>query len=145
MKKHPTKFDTSDYTEDNVFGIKPMNKKVLGLMKDENAGRLMKEFVGLKAKAYSYTVENDESNIKTVKKIKGVKKCVVKRLDFNKFKESALNRKTFYGEQRVIRSRSHILHTEIVNKISLNFKDDKRYILPDGINTLAWGHKDIPN
>ena len=30
------------------------------------------------------------------------------------------------------------------NKTSLSAFDGKRYILDDGINTLAYGHKDIP-
>ena len=30
------------------------------------------------------------------------------------------------------------------NKTSLSDFDDKRYILDDGINTLPYGHKDIP-
>ena len=30
------------------------------------------------------------------------------------------------------------------NKISLSCYDDKRYTLDDGINTLPYGHKDIP-
>ena len=34
----PTTFDTSAYTEDHPSGLPRMNKKVLGLMKDEAAG-----------------------------------------------------------------------------------------------------------
>ena len=30
-----------------------------------------------------------------------------------------------------------------INKISLSCFDDKRYVLDDGINTLAYGHKDF--
>ena len=33
---------------------------------------------------------------------------------------------------------------ELSNKISLTAWDDKNYICDDGINTLPWGHKDIP-
>lgn len=69
----------------------------------------------------------------------------MKKLNINDYRESILRKRTFYGKQRVIRSRSHKLFTEIVNKISLNCKDDKRYILSDGINTLAWGHHKIRN
>ena len=43
-----------------------------------------------------------------------------------------------------IKSINHILVTYESNKISLYAFDDKRYILDDGINTLPYGHKDIP-
>ena len=40
------------------------NKKVISLMKDELVGKVMKEFVGLKAKAYSYlTDDKNDSKI----------------------------------------------------------------------------------
>ena len=45
---------------------------------------------------------------------------------------------------RGIKSKKHELHTYESNKISLSAFDDKRYILSDGINTLPYGHKDIP-
>ena len=49
----------------------------------------------------------------------------------------------------MIRSKSHIVNTYEVNKIGLSCYDDKRYILDDGISTLAYGHykiesKDLP-
>ena len=42
-----------------------------------------------------------------------------------------------------IKSKNHNLGTYETNKISLSCFDDKRYILKDGINTLAYCHKDI--
>ena len=50
------------------------NKKVTGLMKDELGGKIMKEFISLRPKMYSYRVEEQEP-----KKCKGIKKCVVKK------------------------------------------------------------------
>ena len=43
-----------------------------------------------------------------------------------------------------IKSINHILVAYKSNKRSLSAFDDKRYILADGINTLSYGHKDIP-
>ena len=40
----------------------------------------------------------------------------------------------------VIRSHKHNVFTEEVNKVALSANDDERYILEDGINTLALGH-----
>ena len=65
------RFDTSDYPPNHPSGIPTgCNKKVLGVFKDEVAGRNIEEFVGLRAKLYSYKMfEGKES-----KKCKGVKK-----------------------------------------------------------------------
>ena len=43
-----------------------------------------------------------------------------------------------------IKSFNNRMYTYESNKISPSAFDDKRYIHPDGINTLAYGHKDIP-
>ena len=43
-----------------------MNKKVIGLMKDELGGKIMKGFVALRPKAYSY-LTNDDNNVKKAK------------------------------------------------------------------------------
>ena len=49
------RFDTSDYPPNHPSGIPTRcNKKVLGVFKDEVAGRYIEEFVGLRAKLYSY-------------------------------------------------------------------------------------------
>lgn len=72
IKINAHKFDTSDYLPGNVHNIIPNSKKGLDLIKDENAGRIMIKFTGLKAKTYAYIV-NDEDNNKEreVKKVKG--------------------------------------------------------------------------
>ena len=44
---------------------------------------------------------------------------------------------------RGIKPKNPNLGTYETNKISLSCFDDKRYILKNGINTLAYGHKDI--
>ena len=43
---------------------------------------------------------------------------------------------------KIIQSRLHKIGTYDVCKISLSCFDDKRYILVDDINTLAYFHKD---
>ena len=69
-----SRFDTSDYPPDQPSGIPSgFNKKVLGKFKDEAAGKVIDEFVGLRAKLYSYKMfEGEESkNCKGIKKIDG--------------------------------------------------------------------------
>ena len=43
-------------------------------MKDELSGQIMKEFIGLRAKTYSYLKDNNDED----KKEKGTKTCVIK-------------------------------------------------------------------
>ena len=43
-------------------------------------------------------------------------------------------------EQHVIRSRLHNIHSEREKKIALIPHDDKRYLIPNGTDTLDWGH-----
>ena len=132
------RFDTSGYPPDHPSGIPSgFNKKVLGMFKDEVNGNVIDEFVGLRAKLYSYKMfEGEES-----KKCKGVKKSVVKKsITHEDYKTCLLTGKEQLRKQNIIRSYKHEVYTEEVNKVALSANDDKRYILEDGINTLALGH-----
>ena len=81
-----SRFNTSGYVPDQPLPI-GLNKKVIGLMKDELGGEIMKEFVTLRPKMYSYKVGNSES-----KKCKGIKKCVVKKtISFNDYKNNPID------------------------------------------------------
>ena len=136
------RFDTSDYPENHLSGIPTgINKKVLGMFKDEAAGKIIKEFVGLRAKLYSFIMENGKEN----KRCKGVKAQVVKNsITHEDYKTCLRTGKEQLRKQNIIRSYGHEVYTEEVNKIALSSTDDKRYIL-DGIHTLALGHYKIKN
>ena len=76
------RFDTSNYEADRLLPT-GNNKKVIGLMKDELGGKIMREFVALRPKTYSYLTEDCKED----KKAKGTKKCVIKRrVKFNESK-----------------------------------------------------------
>ncbi|XP_076379679.1 uncharacterized protein LOC143259838 [Megalopta genalis] len=53
IKRDIDRCDTSNYDRDNAYGVPIANNKVIGLMKDENGGRIMTEFVGLRSKMYA--------------------------------------------------------------------------------------------
>ena len=46
---------------------------------------------------------------------------------------------------KTIRSDKHHINSYEINKVSLSCFDDKRYLLNDGINSLAYGHYKIHN
>ena len=140
------RFDTSDYPEGHPSGIPTgINKKVLGMFKDEAAGKIIKEFVGLRAKLYSYKMDEGKEN----KRCKGIKKAVVeKSIRHEDYKTCLETGKEQLRRQNIIRSYEHEIYTEEVNKIALSAADDKRYLLKDSFDTLAWGHykiKDMVN
>ena len=68
------RFDTSNYSVDRPLP-KGKNKKVISLMKDELGGGIITEFVALRSKTYSY--KTDE--FIEMKKVKGTKKCIIKK------------------------------------------------------------------
>ena len=135
------RFDTSDYPENHPSGIPTgINKKVLSMFKDEAAGKIIKEFVGLRAKLYSYKMDEGGES----KKCKGIKKQVVESsISHEDYKTCLLTGKEQLRKQNILRSYEHEVYTEEINKVALSALDDKRYILKDGIHTLAWGHYKI--
>ena len=54
-----------------------------------------------------------------------------------------LNKQIARHKMRRIQSKKHKIETYEINKISLSCFDDKRFILDDGIHTLAYFHKDL--
>ena len=135
------RFDTSDYPENHPSGIPTgINKKVLGMMKDEAAGKIIKEFVGLRSKLYSFVMDDGGET----KKCKGIKRQVVESsIRHEHYKTCLTTGKELLRKQNILRSYEHEVYTEEVNKVALSALDDKRYILSDGMDTLAWGHYKI--
>ena len=137
-----SKFDTSEYPSDHpavAAGGFPVgkNKKVIGMFKDEAAGMQIEEFVGLRAKLYSYKMYEG----KETKKCKGIKKAVIKNsITHEDYRDCLFTRRKQLRNTNVIRSRLHEVYSEEVNKIGLSANDNKRIIQNDGITTLAHGH-----
>ena len=117
------RFDTSDYPPDHPSGIPSgFNKKVLGMFKEEVGGKVIDEFVGLRAKLYSYRMLGGKKS----KKCKGGRKSI----SHDGYKKCLFSRKNQLRTMNVIRSHKHDIYTEEVNK---------RHILEDGERTLAPG------
>ena len=104
-------------------------------MKDEYGGKSILKFAGLKSKMYSIL---DESNNE-----KSTNKGHNAFIEFQEFYDTLFKKKILRHTMRRIGSKNHNLGTYETNKRSLSCFDDKRYILKNGINTLAYGYKDI--
>ena len=127
-------FDTSNY-DDNGPLPTGKNKKVIGLFKDELGGKIMKEFVGLRAKTYSYLMDDDSEH----KKAKGTKKCVIKRrLIFENYTDCLFNDKNILKSQQRFKNDCHNVYTEQINKIARSSNADERLKICDRITTNAF-------
>ena len=131
------RFDTSGYNPGRPLPV-GLNKKVIGLMKDELGGEIMTEFVRLRPKMYAYKTGSAES-----KKCKGIKKCIVKKtISFEDYKNCLFSGEISFRSQLMFRSSKHKVKTLKVNKLALSRDDDKRMTV-NGINSLARGHYKI--
>ena len=53
-------FDTSNYDKNDKRSLQiGVNKKLIGIFKDELGGKIMKEFCALRAKTYTYLMDDD--------------------------------------------------------------------------------------
>ena len=128
--------DFSEYPVSSKF-YDPVNKKVLGKMKDEFKGKLISEFVGLKSKmCLLISVEHKEVN-----KAKGVNK----KIGHKEFVNVLFNKKVIRHNMKRIQIKLHETGTYDVFKISFSCFDDKRYVLDDCVNILAYFHKGMRN
>ena len=59
------------------------------------------------------------------------------------FVDVLFNKKVIRHDMKRTQSKLHRIGAYDVCKISLSCFDDKRYILDDGVNSLAYFHKDI--
>ena len=100
------RFDTSGYSMDENRPL-PIgkNKKVIGLMKYELGGKIMTEFVALRAKMYAYRKIDKEVEEKCCK---GTKKCVVSEgLLFDHYKICLFDSETIYREQMLFENKKY--------------------------------------
>ena len=107
-------------------------------MKDELGGKIMTEFVAVRAKMYAYRNIDKEVEEKCCK---GTKKCVVSEgLTFDDHKTCLFDSETTYREQMLFENKKHEVYTVNKHQIALNRDDDKRLVQADGITTLARGY-----
>ena len=131
------RFDTSNYEVKRPLQI-GKNKKVINLMKDEQGGKIITEFVTLKPKTYSYLTDDGKEG----KKAKGTKSCVIKKMiKFNDYKKCLLNDEVILKSQQRLISKKHDVYTENINKIALSNNDDKRIVSSNTITGYPYGYR----
>ena len=130
-------FDTSNYGEDDKRPFpKGKNKKVVVLFKDELGGKIIKEFVGLRAKIYAYLIDDNSEH----KKLKEQKKCVIKRrLMFQNYTNCLFKDKIILKSQQRFKSDCHNVCSKQINKIARCINDDKRLQTFDKTTTNRHG------
>ena len=128
-------FDTSNYSQDH-FIYTDANKMKIGMFKDEEGGKIISEFVGLRAKNYAYVCGGKEH-----KKCKGIKKSVTEKgISFDDYKDCLFKNVQLRRKMNVFKSHLHNVSSVRINKVALSADDDKRIVLGDGVHTLAHGH-----
>ena len=91
-------------------------------MKDELCGKIMTEFVALRAKTCSYLDYDDKRKIK-----------------YEDYKKSLFDNNPVLRSQEVSKSEFHDVYTLKINKVALSSNDDKRLQTYDKITTYPYG------
>ena len=129
-------FDLSNYPPDSPL-YDATNKKRRVAFKNEHPKNPVIGFVGVRSKMYTTLHESQN----TVPRAKGLPNVVVRDMKYEHYLQAlhALENPERH-HFAAIRSKLHKLYTTSETKKGLSPFDDKRYVLPDGVNTLAHGH-----
>ena len=111
-------FNISNYDKNDKRPLKTgINKKVIGMFKDELGGKIIKEFCAPRSKTYSYLMGNDIEK----KNAKGTNKCIIEcRIKFLDYKNSLFKNITILRSQLRFKSNLHVVYTEELNKIAIS-------------------------
>jgi hypothetical protein len=93
---------------------------------------------------YSFTTLNDANIVKEKHRAKGVQYAAAKVLTHAQYIRQLEHPDENRLVNRRIGSNLHVLYTFPTSKRALCAFDDKRHLCPDGIHTLAFGHKNLP-
>ncbi len=140
MAQDMERFDTSNFPKDHPL-YSTRNKKVVAKMKSKTANVHPQHFVGLRSKLYSLLVVSPGEEKLTAKGIK--KSFAEKNLRHHNYLTTLQTKQSTVARFRLVRSNKHVLNTVEVAKYCLSAFSDKRYLLSNGIDSLAYGHKFI--
>ena len=134
-------FDFSNY-ETNHPNYDKRNDKIPGKFKDEMGGKLITEFLGLRAKMYSIKTEDGKEK----KTAKGILKVVKdKDITHQNYEQCLFDKLQMKHKQTRIIQDNHKMYTATQNKVSLSPFNDKKWITrrEDNFKTYSFGHYKI--
>ena len=105
-------------------------------MKDECNGVIIREFVGLRPKLYTFLTENEHIE----KEAKGVSRDVSQRnITYDDYLQALRSGRIKTCIQTNIQSKNHTIYTIYREKVAIDSHDDKRKSINDYC-TLPYGH-----
>ena len=107
-------------------------------MTDELQGKVLREVVCLRSKLYSidYVGGLEQS-------AKGVQKSVKKTLHQDLFRHCLFSKDKVVQTMTRLHSHCHHIVVNATDKVSVSSFDDKRFLLDNGVSSLAYGHYKI--
>lgn len=134
-------FDTSEYPQPNRFDIPSVNKKVLGKMKDECNGNILKSFVGISEKVYAMEILNEDNSVNVIKKAAGTNRNVVRDFTLSDYFNCLKNEENKISDNFRIDHKKHIVKTLKISKVALSVSVNKRISNSENpFDTFAIGH-----
>ena len=124
--------DLSDYPQEH-FSHDLTNKKVPLTMTDELPGKVLREFVCLRSKLYSLDYVGGKQSAK------GVQKSGKKTLNHDLFRNCLFSKKEVIKTMTQLRSHCHQIVVNEIDKVAISSFDDKRFLLENGVSSLALG------
>ena len=119
------------------------NANALGYWKDELRGQKMSHFVGLRSKTHAFLIKDDDGKEHLHTKCKGVCKGYRKKITFGDYVKCVHSITDHHTVQYHIQSRNHQIRLSKVRKLCYSSFDDKRFMAPCNVHTLAFGSKYI--
>ena len=108
------------------------------MMKDKLCGKIMTEIVAMRAKMYAcIKIDKDLED----KPYNNTNKCEVAKI--LTFDDCFFGNKTIHREPMLSKNKKHKVYAVNKHKVSLNRVNEKRYILANGVTTLARADSEI--